>query len=149
MTLSQLASLSARGTGAADTLHAFAPEYMRHRADQRLDVAPQGPIGPIEVVHLRHLMQRHARGAQDLPVAGHAGRHLETPPLPTLDLLILLRHQRPRADEAHFPGQDVEELRDLVQRSLSQQSADAGYPRIVGDFEESVGLVALAQFGLM
>src|SRR4051794_5519746 len=46
----------------------------RDRAQEDLDVGPQRPVRHVEVVDGRHLAQRDARGAEDLPVAGHPWR---------------------------------------------------------------------------
>jgi hypothetical protein len=57
------------------------------------------------------------------------------PAVPALDALVLLDHERTRADEAHLAFEDVQELRQLIQRTLAQEPP---YPRnagVVGDLE--------------
>ena len=58
-----------------------------------------------------------------------------------LDLRVLVEDERARADEAHLAAQDVEQLRQLVERRAAQEAADARDPRVVGDLEQAVGLV--------
>ena len=70
-----------------------------------------------------HLAQRDASCAEDLPIAGHPRRQRQAAPVPALDAPILVEHERTRADEAHLTAQHVEELRELVERSLAEQTA--------------------------
>jgi hypothetical protein len=63
---------------------------------------------------------------------------------------VLLRDQGPRADEAHLAAQDVDQLRQLVDRGPAQKAADARDPRVLADLEHDavVGLVELGELGL-
>ena len=51
------------------------------------------------------------------------------------DLFLKFLHKdgafRPRADQAHFPFEDVDKLRDFVDMRLAQESADGDKPGIV------------------
>ena len=46
-------------------------------------------------------------------------------------LLDEVRPLRPRADQAHVPAQDVEQLRQLVQTCASQEPADLRHARVI------------------
>src|SRR3954452_3035396 len=48
--------------------HASPAEQVRNRADEDLDVAPEGPVGDVEVVDLHHLIERDPGGPEDLPL---------------------------------------------------------------------------------
>src|SRR3954453_14038097 len=86
-----------------------------HRAAEDLDVAPQRPVGDVEVVDRDHLPQRDLRGAEDLPLTGHAGLEVQPPAVPALDAGVLLGYERARPNERHLAAQDVEQLRKLVE----------------------------------
>ena len=61
--------------------------------------------------------------------ARHARRQMQPAAVPADDLLVLLDDERPGPDQAHLAAQDVDELRQLVQRRLAQQAPD---PRDAG-----------------
>ena len=67
--------------------------------------------------------ERDARRAEDLPVAGHAGRQVQAAAVQAVDLRVLVDDERARADEAHLAAPDVEELRQLVERGARAGSA--------------------------
>ena len=49
--------------------------------------------------------------------------------------LHILRRQGPRSHQAHFPPQDVYDLRQLIQAVTAQEAADRGDARVVLYFE--------------
>ena len=56
--------------------------------------------------------------------------------------------RRTRPDDAHIAAQDIDELRQLVERVLAQEAAEAGDAGIVGDLEQdAVALVHVHDFG--
>src|SRR3546814_118234 len=70
-----------------------------------------------------------------LPKSGNAWPAAEI----ILDVLAIARHlgrnDRPRSDQTHIALQDVEDLWQLVEAALAQESADHGYARIVRELE--------------
>ena len=63
-------------------------------------------------------------------------------------MLHFAGQRRTRADNAHIASQNVEELRQLIERILAQEAAEAGDAGIVGDLEEhAVALVHVHDFG--
>ena len=56
--------------------------------------------------------------------------------VPVLEQRVVAERQRPRADEAHLAAQDVDELRQLVEREAAQEPPDARHARVVADLEE-------------
>ena len=55
-----------------------------------------------------------------------------------------------RPDEAHLATQDVEDLRELIQRRAAQEPPDPGDAWVVGDLEQPVtGLVQRSQLVLV
>jgi hypothetical protein len=81
---------------------------------------------------LRALLQRlrqHAywreRRAEDPPRTGHARRQLQARAMPSLDAHVLLDHQRTGSHEARLSFEDVQQLRNLIERGLAQQPRDA------------------------
>ena len=66
--------------------------------------------------------------------------------VPALDERVLVGHERTGADEAHLAPEDVQQLRELVQRDATHEPADPRDPRILIDLEEaSLRLIAAAQ----
>ncbi len=52
-------------------------------------------------------------------------------------MTILLEDQRPGTDEAHLPPENVQELRQLVERVSPQEPADPCHTRVVGNLEHA------------
>src|SRR2546430_2476951 len=61
----------------------------------------------------------------------------QTPAVPCLVLLDLVRQRGARPDERHLPAQHVPQLRQLVEARLAEHAADRRHARIGGDLEES------------
>src|SRR3954451_25354519 len=96
--------------------HPAARHEVRDRAEQDLHVAPQRPVGDVQVVDLYHLLERYPGRSEDLPVPRHPGHQVKAAAVPALHLVVLVDDQRPRPDQAHLAAQDVDELWQLVQR---------------------------------
>ena len=58
--------------------------------------------------------------------------------LPRLIALNLVGKRWPRTDERHLAAQDVEQLRQLVERGATEEAADAGDPRVATQLECAV-----------
>src|SRR5437762_421062 len=61
--------------------------------------------------------------------------------MPAFDLAVLVHYERPWPYEAHLAEQDVEELRELIQRRSAEELSDLGDPGIGGDLEQPVRLI--------
>ena len=69
--------------------------------------------------------------------------------MPVLEQLVVAKRERPGPDEAHLALEDVDDLRDLVEREAAEDTPDAGDARIVTDLEErTLGLVRVLEPGL-
>src|SRR5438067_245909 len=123
-------------------------EYVARRTEQQLDVGPERPARHIQVVDLDHLLERHAAAAEDLPRASHAGRQVQAAPAPALYEVVLVDDERARADQAHLALEDVDQLRQLVEGSLAEETPDARDARVVGDLEEARLLVEVGELVL-
>src|SRR5690606_13334399 len=87
--------------------------------------------------------------APDLPEPRDARAHGEPRLAPRRAVLVLLVRARARADDAHVPHEDVEELGDLVELEPSQDAPHAQHPRVVLDEElRAVRLVHRRQLRL-
>ena len=64
------------------------------------------------------------------------GQHEVALAVPVLEQRVVAQRQRPRADEAHLAAQDVEHVRDLVEREAPQEPPDARHARVVADLEQ-------------
>src|SRR6478735_5995498 len=96
-------------------------KHGRNCLHENLEVQREGPVARIARI------QRHSRditavaAPAHLPEAGQARWHREA----LRESLAISRdfgfHDRPRPDEAHLPGQDVEQLGQLVQARAPQE----------------------------
>ena len=59
--------------------------------------------------------------------------------MPVLEELGVAQRERPRADQAHLPVHDVDDLRHLVEREPAQHAADPRHAWIVADLEQGAG----------
>ena len=82
------------------------------RLKENHHVQPRGVM--LDVIQILFGMEVHrfVAAAVDLPPAGRPGRNREPLPLPGFVLLHQVRHFRPRANQAHFAPENVEELRE-------------------------------------
>src|SRR6185312_1410706 len=103
-----------------------------------LDVEPGRPVAQVfEVVAyaLRHLLQGLglAPEAVDLRQSRDPGPHFVADHVAIDQLAVQLvvdDGMRPRPHQAHLALKHIEELRQLIERGLAQERADAGHPRI-------------------
>ena len=91
---------------------------------QRSQLEPLRPRDRVAAVHLRP--------------AGDAGADVQAPPLALVIARRLLDEVGARADEAHLPAEDVDELRQLVQPRAAEPAARARDPRVALDDSEGV-----------
>ena len=99
------------------------------------DVEPDVPVADVPGVHLDAFVVGRVAAAAGLPHAGNArADHVEV-----FDVRAVFGDfgldDGPRADEAHFPFEDVEELGQFVEAGLAQESTAPGDARIVLQFE--------------
>ena len=65
----------------------------------------------------------------------HPGLEVEALPAPRADVAILVKDEWPRSDQAHLTPEDIEQLRQLVERVAPQPPPDARRAWIVWDLE--------------
>src|SRR5918998_4122634 len=92
------------------------PEVDERRAVVDVPDVERDPLGP-----------RQRRASVHLRPSREPRLHLEPAPLVRGVALDLVRKRRPRPDEAHVAAQDVEQLRQLVDRQTAKYAADARY----------------------
>jgi len=82
---------------------------------------------------------------RNLPQTRDPGFHVEAPELLKFVVVDLVDRMRPRSNQAHLSAQHVPELREFVETVAADDTADAGDPGVVIDFEyRSFSLVAEA-----
>src|SRR4051794_14656209 len=123
-------------------------QHVGDRPEGQLEVHPRRPARDVEVVDLDHLRERDSRRAEDLPVAGDPRRQIQASAVVARDLAILAEDERTGPDDAHVSLEDVEELRELVERGAAQELPDPGDAWIVLDLEQPVSLVLFDQTSL-
>lgn len=92
-------------------------------------------MGVVQVEFAR-LRPPEVGSAADLPEPGHSGSHTQTLMIGASvegDLSLALRA---RTDETHRTADDIEQLRQLVDRGLAQNMTEPGDPRIGVDLEQ-------------
>src|SRR4051812_7135561 len=66
--------------------------------------------------------------------------------MPRLEQEVVASRERPRADERHLTAQDVDHVRDLVEREAPEEAPDVCDTRVVTDLEQRAArLVRLLQ----
>src|SRR5260221_118130 len=66
--------------------------------------------------------------------------------VPGLGALVITGRQRTRSDERHLAAENVENVRDLIEREAPQDTAHPRDPRVVADLEQRTAcLVRLLQ----
>src|SRR4051812_13775293 len=137
------------GAAVSQSVRAAPREHRGERLDENRDVEPDRPVLEVVEVEADEVVEAERDPARDLPEPGHPRQHEVALAVPVLELDVVADRQRPRPDEAHLGAQDVQHLRDLVERVLAQEGADAGRTRVVLDLEERArGLVRVLERGL-
>ena len=113
-------------------------QYHRNSPPQQYHIQPDAPVMDVPAVHLHALGIVYIASAAGLPHTGNAGEDgvvlLDIFPIPR-DFFL---DDGAGSDEAHFAFEDVQELGQLIEAGLSEESAalcDAG---IVLQFEFSI-----------
>src|SRR3954447_7738971 len=143
--------LMARGTSCmvdrtAPILHPVRLEGTRSGEDD-----PDGPYEDDEVerrrpaldvvqVELHAFLPARLLAAGDLPEAGQPGLGQVAPLVHVVEQVCLFEQHRPRTDHRHRAGEDVDELRKLVERPAPQETSHGGDPGIVAVALRHVGV---------
>src|SRR5437763_1440091 len=106
----------------------LAAQHGGESPEQDLYIQPPGPLVDIRQIEFHPGIEVDAVASADLPQAGKAGPHAETPVVPALVLSDFPGQGRPRPYQAHVPAKDVPQLGKLVQAPHAQVAADAIYP---------------------
>ncbi len=106
------------------------------RAPEDRQVLHDRPVVDVVEVEAHRVVPREVGAAGDLPEAGEARADVEA----TLHVDLVATHLGgqggPGADEAHVAGDDVEQLRELVERQAADDRADPGDAGVVLGLEE-------------
>src|SRR5580693_1990821 len=97
----------------------------------------------VDILHveIHPFFERNLVSTTDLPYARQPRTYRQSAPLPRLVLRDLRRNGGPRTYEAHLAAQDVDELRQLVDAELSDESTDRRNARIALDLEDRTSLL--------
>src|SRR5260370_38540252 len=111
-------------------------ENCQRRTDQELEVVPQGPIVDVLQVETRPIREIcDALPTVDLPDARKTWLHAQLPHLPELEVSVLGRKNRSRANQAHVSNQNAPELRELVEAMFPQPTSERCDARILRHLE--------------
>ena len=103
-----------------------------HHNDSAQDdgqIFPQSDLAGVDAVHFGAVVESAVVALGNLPEAGEAGTHTPVDLVGIVDGDLFGQH-RTRADQAHIAGEDVPQLRQLVERGDAQDAADAGDARV-------------------
>src|SRR3712207_1647163 len=98
-------------------------------------VQGEGPVLHVAHVQLHGLVPAQVRATADLPQAGDPGLDEEPAVHVRPVLLDLPVDVRPRPDERHLALEDVDELRELVERVPAEEAAHGGDARVLVQLE--------------
>ena len=133
---------TSRSLGAGSVRRAYAGQRGDGEHDQP-HVLAQRPVRHVQVVELRHLVERDVARSQHLPQTGHARLQVEASSRPGFDVLILVEDEWPGADDRHLAADDIDQLRQLVDAPATQKATDTRDSRVVGDLEHPRVFVAM------
>ena len=105
-----------------------------HGHEQDFQIEPQTLFRGIFQIEADGFIVRNAVAVADLPQAGEAGFDFVTQQIARGELRHLPQGERARADEAHVAGDDVEELRKLIDGEFAHEFATGQDARVVGVF---------------
>ena len=113
-------------------------EYNRNGTPEEHEIQPDAPVMHVPAVHLYSFGVVDIASSAGLPHAGDAGENgvvlLDISPIPRNFLL----DDGTGSDEAHFAFEDVQELGQLIEASLSKEGTALGDAGIVLQFEFSI-----------
>src|ERR1700709_41123 len=88
------------------------------------EVHDEGPVLDVIEVEPHRLFPGKVGSSADLPQAGEAGLDQQPATHICAVKLYLARQRWAGTDERHFPGDDVPELRELVERRAAKPASD-------------------------
>lgn len=113
-------------------------EYNRNGTPEEHEIQPDAPVMHVPAVHLYALGIVYIASAAGLPHAGDAGED----GVVLLDIFPISWHfclyDRTGPYEAHLTFEDIQELRQLIEASLSEEGTALGDAGIVLQFEFSI-----------
>ena len=117
------------------------------RAEKDLHVQPEGDVHRVIGVVILAVVQVEIAVAAHLPQAGQPRAQRELDHFPILVVAVEHGQQRPRADDAHVPPEDVEQLREFVDLQLADDAPDFGHVRVFVPDHAAVLVVAHPRAG--
>lgn len=110
-------------------------QYDGNSSPDKDDVEPDVPVSYVPGIHLDSFVIGRITAAAGLPHAGDArADHIEVFDKGAV-FLDFIADDGTRSDEAHFPFQNVEQLRQFVKAGLAQEGPALGDARVVFQFE--------------
>src|SRR5262249_61042669 len=83
-----------------------------------------------------HLIKSRPAPPFDLPKPGNAWLDFQHPAaMPQIVGLVFVRYRGSRSNQGHFTGQDIPELRKLIQTGLAEEFPDRRNPRVFLNFK--------------
>src|SRR5438034_823986 len=139
------------------SISALTAQDHSERADDDLHVGAQGPALDVVTLEPHNFFEiRDEIPSVHLPGTSEAWYDAEANEMAWFVSPHLTRQRRPRSDERHVTGQDIEDLGELVEAEAAQEPSHARDPRIRAQFEQpavairvQVGDLILPRFGFV
>src|SRR5215510_13384514 len=112
----------------------FSHKQRRQCFENDLQIEPERPILNVEDVELYHLFERKAITTADLPEPCQSGLYIQPLTMPGFVAFDFVWNRRTGTDQTHFPLEDVEDLRKLVEAHVPKDLAHASQPGTVREF---------------
>lgn len=109
-------------------------EHDKDGFGEDVDIQPDRPVHDVVVVEGGALGKGGLVAPGDLPQAGHAGQHALVVFEGGAVDFGLVEHDRARTHQAHFAGEHVPQLGQLVNGEAAQQPADGGDAGVAAQF---------------
>src|SRR5881628_714775 len=119
------------------------PQDGRDRPEQDLGVHPQVPAGGVTELQLDALLVGDVGAPAYGPQARDARADAQDLPGALAEIRHFVRDDRPRPDETHVAPEHIEDLRQLVDAELAEESTDASDPRVVPELSRPLPFAEL------
>ena len=94
---------------------------LQAKSPENVEIEPNRPRVNVLQVELDPILEGGVASAAHLPKARHSRNRAKTPPLPGEIALCFVNWAWPRADQAHFSTEHVNQLRQFVDASSAKE----------------------------
>src|SRR5215510_8497895 len=123
----------------------FAADHNQQRFEKNFEIVQKRSIADVLQIHPDHFIKSRAAAPLDLPNPGDSRFDAEDPAaMPELVTLKFVAEGRARSNQGHFPRENVDELRQLVETGDPEKVSEGCDPRIIPDLVNALGIRRIA-----